>query len=135
LKNRFPHPEDIYKEDESEWKPCQEYDGYTDARYVGKYCRFGNSMMFPPPHDRKDPDLLQERMVGWDKTRNGQVDLRLYYANERDATAWTECRWSAKKGSPYFYYKSYSSDWHETCYSTEALKFAQSGYLVSIVCV
>lgn len=48
LKNRFPHPDDLYKADEAEWKPCAEY-GYTDARYSGRWCRYGNSNMFPPP--------------------------------------------------------------------------------------
>merc|ERR1719389_512266 len=35
---------------------------------------------------------------------------------------------------PNFYKRSVISD-HPICYTTEALKFAQSGYLVSIVCV
>lgn len=34
-----------------------------------------------------------------------------------------------------FYRRSLVSDWYPICYSTEALKMAQSGYLVSIVCV
>merc|ERR1712167_481319 len=39
------------------------------------------------------------------------------------------------EGVPEFYTTSYSSGWWNVCYSTEALKYAQSGYLVSIVCV
>merc|ERR1712023_508442 len=48
---------------------------------------------------------------------------------------WTTCRWSTANEAPFFYTASYVSGWHPVCYSTEALKYAQSGYLVSIVCV
>jgi len=59
----------------------------------------------------------------------------LFYAHHRKADQWTECRWSKASDAPFFYYTSYSTEWHDVCYSTEALKYAQSGYLVSIVCV
>merc|ERR1712091_750399 len=39
------------------------------------------------------------------------------------------------KDVPKIFTQSYVVDWHPVCYSTEALKCAQSGYLVSIVCV
>jgi sodium/potassium-transporting ATPase subunit alpha len=53
---------------------------------------------------------------------------------EREADAWTSCRWPLRGDSPNFYRYSGVTDW-PICYTTEALKFAQSGYLVSIVCV
>jgi sodium/potassium-transporting ATPase subunit alpha len=75
--------------------------------------------------------------LGWDKTNMARVDVRLFYAGHRDASNFTVCRWDPSPESPYpdFYKYSYVSDYHPICYTTEALKFAQSGYLVSIVCV
>jgi len=76
--------------------------------------------------------------LAWDKAKNAQVDARLYYAHHRGHEAWTSCRWSPPGddgGAPAFYSQSYSSGWYPVCYSTESLKMAQSGYLVSIVCV
>jgi hypothetical protein len=75
------------------------------------------------------------KMLAWDKTRNAKVDVRLYYAHHIKPDGWTKCRWSTADGAPFFYTASFVSDWHPVCYSTEALKFAQSGYLCSIVCV
>jgi len=77
----------------------------------------------------------EETALAWDKIRNSKVDIRLYYAHHRSADAWTKCRWSTANEAPFFYTASYSSEWHPVCYSTEALKYAQSGYLASIVCV
>jgi sodium/potassium-transporting ATPase subunit alpha len=60
----------------------------------------------------------------------------LFYARQRDASAWVQCRYAPDDESlPKFYRMAYRSEWNPICYSTEALKFAQSGYLVSIVCV
>lgn len=74
--------------------------------------------------------------LGWDKTRNGRVDLRLYYAGKRFPNSYTKCRWDPGNDSyPYFYrFGHMINDW-PLCYSTDSLKYAQSGYLVSIVCV
>ncbi len=79
--------------------------------------------------------------MAWDKIKMGKYDIRLFYAATRDADSWTKCRWGysdATTGageSPDFYRTSYATDDFPVCYSTEALKYAQSGYLVSIVCV
>lgn len=74
--------------------------------------------------------------LAWDKEKNGKIDIRLFYAKDRDADAWVQCRYDPADDSlPYFYRYAYRSEWNPICYSTEALKFAQSGYLVSIVCV
>jgi hypothetical protein len=79
------------------------------------------------------------------------MDARLFYAYKDAATmdkpgvtvesvrnpeAWTKCRWAPDDTTlPKIFSKSYVTDWGSICYSTEALKCAQSGYLVSIVCV
>ena len=93
--------------------------------------------MMSDPDSEKMKDLRESRynILAWDKTRNAKVDVRLFYAHYIDADGWTKCRWSTANDAPFFYTASYSSDWHPVCYSTEALKFAQSGYLCSIVCV
>lgn len=76
------------------------------------------------------------KALGWDKTKHGKLDIRLVYQGYRTPDAWTKCRWDPNDQDwPKFYRQSYSTDWHEICYTTEALKYAQSGYLVSIVCV
>jgi len=79
--------------------------------------------------------------LAWDKTKMSKVDIRLFYGvnNIRGKDAWTNCRWTEENskdgGAPEFYRFSYTSENHPVCYSTEALKYAQSGYLVSIVIV
>jgi len=82
--------------------------------------------------------------MGWDKTVHNKLDIRLFYATTRGPDDFTTCRWnpapmmeSGEDGNPWpnFYKESYSSDYHPICYSTEALKYAQSGYLCSIVTV
>jgi len=61
----------------------------------------------------------------------------MFYAQYTNEQSWTECRWdpSVKDAIPNFYKFSNNSNYWPICYSTEALKYAQSGYLVSIVCV
>ena len=88
--------------------------------------------------------------LGWDATRSGRIDVRMFYANThpplrgdetknepeiRNPDDWTECRYDPVDADlPKFYKRSHITDW-PICYTTEALKYAQSGYLVSIVCV
>ena len=94
-------------------------------------------------------------VFAWDKDKHSRVDVRLFYgyrdgASEKDGDnyvkseetkairgpdAWTKCRWDPSDENLGSIYKnSVISEW-PICYSSEALKFAQSGYLVSIVCV
>jgi len=32
-------------------------------------------------------------LLGWDKYKNGKVDIRLFYAQHRSKEDWTSCRW------------------------------------------
>jgi len=115
-----------------------------------QWCQYGNTQMLPAVKDTivdaNDKYYSAETLkklrasalpLAWDKTKNAKVDVRLYYAHHRTADQWTSCRWdpSAEKPAPAFYTTSYASEWMDLCYSSEALKCAQSGYLVSIVCV
>lgn len=83
--------------------------------------------------------------LAWDYTNNGKIDIRLFYSYKNEANPqgsirepdqWTKCRWPINEtGFPEFYKYSHVTEGYPVCYSTEALKYAQSGYLVSIVCV
>lgn len=91
-----------------------------------------------PHYGNTNWNAPEDQWVGlaWDKIKNGKVDIRLFYEGYRNADDWTQCRWDPNDQAwPKIYRQSYVTDWHEICYTTEALKFAQSGYLVSIVCV
>jgi sodium/potassium-transporting ATPase subunit alpha len=126
---------------EKEFMPYEKdlYDAKASERTEGGTSLYGNNRVLPWEVDSEnefEEDFRAEaKQLGWDKVKNAKLDIRVYYAAHRDHDQWTECRWSRNKESPEFYYQSYSSDWHNICYSTESLKFAQSGYLVSIVCV
>lgn len=104
----------------------------------------------PGPKDIWDPTKLgngNSRMdvtdeselvtLGWDFTRNAKIDIRLFYSynDYRTEEAWTKCRFpTADDEWPKFYrYSSYSE--YPICYSTDALKYAQSAFLASIVTV
>lgn len=78
----------------------------------------------------------EEKVVlGWDHPRNGRIDIRMFYAAFRNPDDWVQCRFDpANEDLPKFYKTSIITG-HPICYSSEALKFAQSAYLVSIVCV
>ena len=95
---------------------------------------------YAPDNYAEGNTLLRNKIwtkLAWDKTKNAKVDIRLFYAKERqDDSNWTACRWDPKSTDyPDFFKFSHVSDYFPICYSTEALKYAQSGYLVSIVCV
>ena len=71
----------------------------------------------------------------WNTDMDSSVDARLFYYT-LPADSWNQCRWNPNgdDGVPAFFSYSYVSK-AQICYTTEALKYAQSGYLVSIVCV
>ena len=106
--------------------------------------------------DKGDKMLMT---MNWDGVKTGRVDVRLFYNDiselfpsgkdfleqgKRGPDDWTVCRWpyigtkeqhaTAAPGYPWFYTHSGQTD-YPICYTTEALKYAQSGYLVSIVAV
>merc|ERR1712160_169018 len=54
------------------------------------------------------------------------------YVN-RTPDSWAKCRWNEGEGLDF--YKNSVVSGAQICYTTEALRFAQGGYLVSIVCV
>lgn len=79
------------------------------------------------------PDGKKETL-GWDFSSDNAIDIRLFYYKLKPDT-WVKCRWDpSDKDIPSFWRKSWVSG-SQICYTTEALKFAQGGYLISIVCV
>jgi sodium/potassium-transporting ATPase subunit alpha len=140
LKNDLPKESDVYTAANSELVQGGTKVGGVDcnpgASGTGATsCQYGNTAMIWDPTSAESEEARKKlTSLAWDKVKNAKVDIRLYYAHHRAADRWTKCRWT-EADSPYFYTASYSSEWHPVCYSTEALKFAQSGYLVSIVCV
>lgn len=91
---------------------------------------YGNTMILDESRDKSQDFLLL-----WDTAKHSKIDVRLFYAAERGPEAWTSCRWAPDGDAPSFYRESHVSEGHPICYSSEANKVAQSGYLVSIVCV
>jgi len=132
-KSPFPNPDDRYDVNADTLVQITDPDTPEgEAPVVIGESQYGNTNLLIPPGKTRDDDYLY---LGWDKTKHARVDVRLFYATWRDADAWTACRWDpTNEDYPYFYKFSYVSSW-PICYSSEALKFAQSGYLVSIVCV
>jgi hypothetical protein len=102
--------------------------------WVNSRCPYQQVSLAGEP--KKVVDYLWYKMA-WDKVRNSRVDLRLFYAPRRTPSTWTACRYPPvdKATYPQFFMYSHISEYAPICYSSEALKMAQSGYLVSIVCV
>jgi len=70
--------------------------------------------------------------LAWDLTKHGDVDIRLFYY-DLEPSSWIRCRWDPHDESiPSFWRKSWLTN-TQICYTTEALKFAQGAYLISIV--
>ena len=64
--------------------------------------------------------------------------MRLFYSYKeiRTEDAWTKCRFGTIEDDQYpTFYKQSNVSGYSICYTTEALKYAQTAYLVSIVTV
>ena len=106
-----------------------------DDKYEPNTPGYGHSKWDVPLEDENGEYYEDVQALGWDLTKHGKIDIRLYYSRVRDESAWTECRWDpADESIPKFMRISHISE-KPICYSTEALKYAQAAYLVSIVAV
>jgi sodium/potassium-transporting ATPase subunit alpha len=130
-KSPFPNVDDVYDASASELVSTWSAEEGDPDRVELSRSQYGHTnLLFEPGMKREDYTYL-----AWDRTKHARVDVRMFYAETRDADSWTACRWDpTNEDYPYFYRFAYVSEW-PICYSTEACKFAQSGYLVSIVCV
>lgn len=79
-------------------------------------------------------DIFQ---LGWDFIKHAKIDIRLFYSymHKRDDSAWTECRFPPNDDTLPSFYRISNVSGYPICYTTEALKYAQAAYLVSIVTV
>jgi len=128
----FPDPDDLYDADATKLEKVygDPEEGEDTGPLIGK-SKYGHTNLLLPAGEEESDQLY----LAWDRHKHARLDVRLFYAESRDAEDWTACRWDPTSDDyPYFYKFSYVSEW-PICYSTEACKFAQSGYLVSIVCV
>ena len=85
--------------------------------------------------NKKDPSYLGENSglshLDWNTNSQINFDLRLFYF-WLPTTAWTKCRWDSTGSYPSFYWKQQLRE-TQICYTADALKNAQTAYLVSIV--
>merc|ERR1712160_27136 len=97
----------------------------ADDVYNPKALNYGNSNWL-----KQDPKV----MLNWNGNKHNGVDIRLFYGDFRGPAAWSKCRWEETSAQFNFYWRSHISQ-TQICYTTEALRYAQAGYLISIVCV
>ena len=138
-KGPVPNPWDIYDASQS---TVVTYPNGTQSLYGNSKFAVPQTIVDARGNEIENPELI---MLAWDKVRHAKIDIRLFYSYKdegettqpiRGPDAWTVCRWDpADKSIGRIYRESIVSDGWPICYSTEALKFAQAGYLVSIVCV
>ena len=96
------------------------YPGANDV-YVDVSPNYGNS----------NPTGSKETLK-WDNTDDDTVDVRLFYFEHRTPSDWNKCRWDTS--DPELYWKSPLSN-NAICYTTEALRYSQCAYFISIICV
>jgi len=72
--------------------------------------------------------------LDWNGAKHNMIDFRLFYT-ERGIDSWSRCRWGETYNMGMNFYRTSSVSGYNICYTTEALRYAQGGYLVSIVCV
>jgi sodium/potassium-transporting ATPase subunit alpha len=89
--------------------------------------------VYDPTKDRKgntntsgDTEIFE-----WNTDNKNHVDVRLFYW-DFDVDSWSDCRWG--DSAPKFWRRNLVED-QDICYHSEALRYAQCAYLVSIVVV
>jgi len=133
LKGPLPLPTDVYDPNDITTKTEDNPFGMTTitknaAGEITEKSLYGNT-------NQMNVTGAIDTFLKWDATRNARVDIRMFYGRDRTPDDFKSCRYDPNDdGLPKFFKYSHISD-APICYSTEALKYAQSGYLVSIVCV
>ena len=70
----------------------------------------------------------------WNSLVDANIDTRLFFANTIEDDDWNECRWNPNDKNILSIYINSGVTGMPICYTTEALKYAQTGYMVSIMC-
>jgi sodium/potassium-transporting ATPase subunit alpha len=94
-KSPFPNPTDVYDATKTTLVATKDSAGTVIAE-----SQYGNTNLLIPAGKTLDDDFLS---IAWDKAKHGKVDIRLFYAQHREADAWTSCRWPLGGDSPRFY--------------------------------
>jgi len=110
------------------------YPAHTDE-YTPDDPTRGNTLALGTAEEPDWSGLKTAGYLDWNTDMDSAVDGRLFYFT-LPPTAFSRCRWDPAGEAliPPFYSYSHISK-QQVCYTTEALKYAQTGYLISIVCV
>lgn len=82
--------------------------------------------------DSKSSKHLKDlTLLDWNANTQIHFDMRLFYFWQ-PVDAWTKCRWQSGTSAPTFYWKQFFSS-TQICNSVEALKYAQTAYLVTVL--
>jgi len=94
----------------------------------------------PNSGDRYDPTQPQkgntntsghkEELI-WNTNKDNDIDVRLFFW-EKDVDSWSDCRWG--DSAPKWWRHNPIQD-VDICYSTDAIKYAQSAYFIALVVV
>lgn len=83
----------------------------------------------------KSPHYMGENsglgILDWNTNAQIHFDIRLFYF-WKDPSGWTKCRWDSNGSYPSFYWQQQLRN-TQICYSADALKNAQTAFLVSII--
>jgi len=81
-------------------------------------------------------EAFEESLIPFDWITNtgNDMDIRLFFF-KRDPENWSKCRWARDDTSVPEFFKYSNVSKNQVCHSQEALFYAQTGYLISIVCV
>merc|ERR1711990_1118012 len=124
----YPAHEDVYN-------PAEPFKGNTVAQFncADEECPLNIDTTYNyPPEMGGEVYPPQKLVLDWNTNLASPVDARLFYFR-LPVESWTQCRWNPAGGEawvPKFYSYSVISN-QQICFSTEALKYAQSGYLIS----
>jgi len=113
--------------------PCYETDPVTNEKVMGAdgdYVIYSETSRYGNCNYENDG---YKTALNWNGNKHNGIDIRLFYTG-REPESWSTCRWHVDGDHLSFYSWSPTSD-RQICYTTEALRYAQGGYLVSIVCV
>jgi len=127
----YPAHEDVYD-------PSAPFKGNSVAAFncPDEECALSVDTEYSYPGEGEGVYPPQKLTLDWNTNLASPVDARLFYFR-LPVESWVQCRWNPAGGEdfvPKFYSYSVISN-QQICFSTEALKYAQSGYLISIVCV
>jgi Cation transporting ATPase, C-terminus len=127
-----PNPNDVYNPKGGIFKGNTAAFNAVGSKWPDKETTFSERVDFM---NAKSPSYLGEGtgldILDWNTNRQIHFDIRLFYF-WMPPSAWTQCRWDSKGSYPSFYWQQQLRS-TQICYSADALKNAQTAFLVSII--